>query len=87
VKQLSLGSTTPEAKFQSPRATITEPTGLNYQHPPSATREGTTARSSCTASREQPPLSTARESPHSSQDPAEPEISTTTTKNRKMPTV
>ena len=36
------------------------------------TREATTVRSSHTTTREWPPLSTTRESPHSDEDPAQP---------------
>ena len=70
MEQLSPGTTTTESVLQSSEAATAEPTCHNYGCPSTwspcpTTREATTMRSPCTATREEPPLAATREKPTS----------------------
>ena len=70
--------------YLSPCATATEPVLWN---PYSATGEATAVRSPHTAAREWPLLAAARESPHSSEGPAQPSINSLIIFKKKVITV
>ena len=70
-------------------AATTEPDNHNDRSPPwslcSATREVTARRSLSTTTRKQPPLATAKQSPHSKADPRQPKIGNKFLKPHKEP--
>ena len=79
VEQLNQCTTATECVLQSPGVPTTEPACYSYwspcaQGPRSAAREAAARGGPHTATREQPLLSAARESPCSNEDPALPQI-------------
>ena len=75
-EQLSPCTTTTEPVVYSQEATTTEPTCPNYQacapQSPLSTTEASSLRSSCTTTREQPPLAATREKPAQQRRPSTP---------------